>query len=158
MLYFLRHAEAEDRAISDQARALTAKGREQADAVGTFMKTAGLQPALILTSPYVRARETAQRVSKKLGGVDVVEDDFLGCGMGLERLRAGIQPYFDQSDLLLVGHEPDFSHCLSGLLGAGSVCVNVRKASLTALALQGHHSPAVLEFCVPAKFIKRSLS
>ena len=63
--YFLRHADAELRADSDYQRRLTPKGLEQADKVGKFFVRCGLLPQLILTSPVVRALQTAKILWRK---------------------------------------------------------------------------------------------
>ena len=60
---FLRHAEAEDVAASDFGRRLTTKGLEQAAKVGKFCMRNGFVPDLIITSPVVRARQTAERIA-----------------------------------------------------------------------------------------------
>lgn len=155
-LYFLRHAEAVAMAAMDRERTLTLKGRGQAAVVGEFMKEAGLKPGRIISSPYLRAVETAEVVGAGLG-VEVVQEAVLGCGMGLDDLREGLRGHASTGDLLLVGHEPDFSHCISGLLGSPSACVNVRKASLTCLTLDTISSrQGILEFSIPVKLLKVS--
>ena len=55
LLYFLRHAEAEDEVTSDFDRKLTPKGLEQADKAGKFCVRFGLIPDVILSSPVSTA-------------------------------------------------------------------------------------------------------
>ena len=82
--YFLRHADAELRADSDYQRRLTPKGLEQADKVGKFFVRCGLLPQLILTSPIVRALQTAKIVAENLEKAEFSEAAWLACGMTAE--------------------------------------------------------------------------
>ena len=74
--YFLRHADAEQRADRDSERKLTPKGLEQAEKAGKFLVRCGLLPDAVLTSPIVRARQTAKIAADKLG-VKFQEVDWL---------------------------------------------------------------------------------
>jgi broad specificity phosphatase PhoE len=87
IIYFLRHADAEDFVDSDFTRKLTPKGHDQAERVGKFCKQNGIKPEVFLTSPLVRARETAEIVGKKTGVTPVIAD-WLACGMTPETLIA----------------------------------------------------------------------
>ena len=104
IIYFLRHADAEDFVDSDFTRKLTPKGHDQAERVGKFCKQNGIKPEVFLTSPLVRARETAEIVGKKIGAEPVIAD-WLACGMTPETLIAQLEPLTTKSSALLVGHE-----------------------------------------------------
>lgn len=114
MIYLLRHGEAEDRGagIDDAARRLTEKGERQALAAGMALRELGIEVDACLASPKVRARETA-RIAAEVLGVQVEETEALRGGRfdSLE-LVAG------RGDVLLVGHEPDFSEEVGRLTGA----------------------------------------
>jgi phosphohistidine phosphatase len=153
IIYFLRHADAEDFVDSDFTRKLTPKGHDQAERVGKFCKQNGIKPEVFLTSPVVRARETAEIVGKKIGVTPVIAD-WLACGMTPATLIEKLQPISTKSSVLLVGHEPDLSTAVSYLLGLTEpVNFPIRKASLTAINApwldQGSGS---LEFTLPPKF------
>ena len=153
IIYFLRHADAEDFVDSDFARKLTPKGHDQAERVGKFCKQNGIKPEVFLTSPLVRARQTADIVGKKTGVTPVIAD-WLACGMTPATLTEKLQPISTKSSVLLVGHEPDLSTAVSYLLGLPEpVNFPIRKASLTAIDApwldQGSGS---LEFTLPPKF------
>lgn len=157
-VYILRHAEAEDQAASDFARELTPKGRDQAARVGRFMGEQELAPELVLSSPYLRAWQTAEEVCEalKLGGP--TREPLLGCGMtpehGLGILR-GIEPHFQS--VLLVGHQPDLGEFMEGLLGTSAAggALHVRKASLAGFWVHSLRAGGgVLEFFLPARFMK----
>jgi len=65
-LYLLRHATAVDVALSDAERELTREGREEARIAGAALAELGVKVSHILTSPLVRARQTAEIVAKVL--------------------------------------------------------------------------------------------
>jgi phosphohistidine phosphatase len=114
VIYLLRHGEAEDReaAVDDAARRLTEKGERQARAAGMALRELGIGIDACLTSPKVRARETA-RIAAEVLGVEVEETEALRGGpFDALELAAG------RGDVLLVGHEPDFSAEVGRLTGA----------------------------------------
>jgi phosphohistidine phosphatase len=113
VIYLLRHGEAEDAVGGDDAgRRLTEKGERQALAAGTALRELGIGIDACLSSPKVRARETA-RIAAEVLGVQVEETAALRGGRfdSLE-LAAG------RGEVLLVGHEPDFSEEVGRLTGA----------------------------------------
>ena len=152
--YFLRHADAEPRASSDHERKLTPKGLEQSEKAGKFMARAGLLPEIILTSPVVRARQTAKIVSEKLGA-EFSEVDWLACGMTTETCLLELKALQGKASVLLVGHEPDFSETIAAMLGLkDSAAVKVRKASLTSVELQEFQAgEGQLHFLVPVRLM-----
>ena len=153
IIYFLRHADAEDFVDSDFTRKLTPKGLDQAERVGKFCKQNGIKPEFFLTSPLVRARETAEIVGKKIG-LEPAIANWLACGMTPETLIAQLDPLTTKSSLLLVGHEPDLSTAVSYLLGLNEpINFPIRKASLTAIdAPWLDQGSGTLEFTLPPKF------
>jgi phosphohistidine phosphatase len=116
-IILVRHAEAEDRALGtpDPERRLVPAGRRAARATGRALAALKVAPQRVVTSPYPRAYETAELVANELGGVQLVEDAAL-LGIEVGDLPALIERHGD--DLLLVGHDPDFSVLLSALTGA----------------------------------------
>ena len=115
-LYLLRHADAEGTRSTDAARELTPLGFDQAQAVGRFCVRSGIAPTLILTSPYRRARQTADCAGDALK-VAPQAVAFLASGMepeaGLEELHA----YQQLAEVMIVGHQPDLSLLAAALLG-----------------------------------------
>jgi phosphohistidine phosphatase len=153
--YFLRHADAELRADSDRERKLTPKGVEQAEKVGKFFVRCDLSPELILTSPFVRARQTAKIVAGSLENAEFSEAGWLASGMTAETCLMELKAVQEKASVLLVGHEPDFSETIAVVLGVEDpAAIKVRKASLTGVELidfragQGH-----LHFLVPARLM-----
>jgi phosphohistidine phosphatase len=122
VIYLLRHGEAEDAVAGDDAgRRLTEKGERQALAAGKALRELGMQVDACLASSKVRARETA-RIAAEVLGVAVEETAALRGGRfdSLE-LAAG------RGDVLLVGHEPDFSEEVGRLTGAN---VDLKKGGI----------------------------
>jgi phosphohistidine phosphatase len=113
MIWLLRHGDAED-GSPDTERPLTEKGREQARAVGTALKALGVELDACLTSPKVRAADMARIVCEQLEGVEpTLEPKLAGGPFDAEALAAGLG-----GDVLLVGHDPDFSMAVHDLTGA----------------------------------------
>lgn len=155
LLYLLRHAEAEPHCADDFSRRLTEQGFKQARRVGCFMKEQCLRPDLILTSPVVRARETAEVVSKLLGKADIAEVPWAACGMDPERALEELSAYSKFKSVLLVGHEPDFSSLITALIQLGrSPSIQVSKASLCCINLpRVQFGSGILQFLLPVKFL-----
>ncbi len=151
---FLRHAEAEPLSTTDAARRLTAKGLEQAARVAKFCLRAGLQPDLILTSPVVRARQTAAIVAEAWGQ-SAMEVPWLACGMSPLTCLSELSKLPRTESLLLVGHEPDISETVAMLVGLGTPeGLRIRKASLTAVDLPAFvKGCGQLQFLVPARLM-----
>lgn len=155
LLLFLRHAEAEAVSTGDFQRRLTVKGLEQAGKVGKFCVRTGLVPDLILSSPVVRAKQTAELVAEKLGGPELVILPGMACGMSPSTCLDELTPYSKFGTIMLVGHEPDFSGVISVLVGCeGMGAIRVRKASLTGVTtetlLPGRGQ---LQFAIPVRLM-----
>ncbi len=141
MIWLLRHGDAAE-GSPDESRPLTERGEEQARTAGLALARLGVRVELCLSSPRVRALETARLACEALG-VEVTVD---------QRLSGGP---FDPVDLigavedaLLVGHDPDFSMAIHSATGAqvrmrkggvagferGELKVLLRPAELAALA------------------------
>src|SRR5260370_8172594 len=87
-LYLLRHADAEEEAASDGERQLTGRGREQARPIGRFCARNDLYPEKIITSPLVRAQQTAKIVADELKVADRVQ----GCGFATPEMTPNAPP------------------------------------------------------------------
>lgn len=155
IVYFLRHADAEPHAGSDFERKLTPKGLEQSEKVGRFCARIGLVPEIVLSSPVVRARQTAEIVARKLGEVELLECSWLACGMRPETCAAELKNFSKFGEVLLVGHEPDFSSAITFFLGCENPgALKVRKASLTVLDLPApRQNTGELQFSLPVRLM-----
>lgn len=153
-LHLLRHAHAGDADRwdgPDALRPLSRKGRRQAERLGAFLVGAGVRPDRIITSPRVRAAETAAIVGAALG-LQPVEDDRLAGGCDLADLDALIVSA-GAREPMVVGHDPDFSALLSVLIGArGQV---MRKGALATVDVHRPLRPGegVLRWLVPPELL-----
>jgi phosphohistidine phosphatase len=156
LLYLLRHAEAEPHRPEDFSRKLTVQGEAQARVIGRFLHERELNPDLILTSPVVRARQTANIVAGELGTDVPTEASWLACGMNPERALAELSGYTRLDSLMIVGHEPDFSALVAHLLDLGSsASVNISKASLSCIEVSRPVAGSgVLKFLIPVKLLR----
>jgi phosphohistidine phosphatase len=121
MIYLLRHGEAEDGNGEDATRRLTAKGERQARDAGRALAALGAKIEACLTSPRVRAAETAKLACEALGTEPETATELAGGAFDSLALAAG------RGDVLMVGHEPDFSDEVARLTGAR---VKLRKGGL----------------------------
>ena len=124
-ILFLRHGIAEARETwegDDRARPLTGRGRKAMERTAVRLAELGVAPELIVTSPLVRARQTAEIAAAALGMDDrVVEDERLAPGFDAGGLRDLLEDRPVTAAVMLVGHEPDFSEIISELIGGGRV-------------------------------------
>jgi len=141
MLWLLRHAEAAD-GLPDDERPLTERGVRQAQAAGRALERMGIEIEVCLSSPKLRARQTAEAVCVPLGVEVTLEPALAGEPFDVRELTAGLE------HVLLVGHDPSFTLTLHDLTGAqarlhkgglagvkkGELVVLLRPAELRAIA------------------------
>jgi phosphohistidine phosphatase len=123
VIYMLRHGDAEQGDGDDAARRLTEKGERQSVAAGRAMAALGIEVDACLTSPKVRAAETARLACEAISTEPEVADELAGRFDALA-LATG------RGDVLLVGHNPDFKTEVGRLTGAN---VRFRKGGLAIL-------------------------
>jgi len=111
MIWLLRHAEAGD-GTPDAERKLTKKGKKQARNAGLALKAMGVKPEACFTSPKVRAADTARFACEPLRVEYTLEPKLAGGPFDAEALAAGLK------QVLLVGHDPDFSMAVHDATGA----------------------------------------
>ncbi len=154
-LFLLRHAHAGNpqRWQGDDAdRPLSDKGRGQAERLGRLLAAIDEPPDLFITSPKVRAEETARIVAAAVGAPVAVDarltgpldasvlDDILGAAGPVDRP-------------CIVGHDPDFSELLGELVGLPGL--PMRKGALARVDLPGR-APAgrgILRYLVPPELV-----
>jgi phosphohistidine phosphatase len=112
-LYLVRHAEAAG-GEPDELRPLTPAGREQARSLGERLRESGVRPDAILTSPLLRARETAALLARELG-VEAVPDDRLAPGATADQITSAVDGRGET--VVVVGHQPDCSRIAGALTG-----------------------------------------
>lgn len=149
-LYVIRHGRAIDHAelIEDGFRSLTPRGRREAEEVGRALRDAGVVFDAIITSPLVRAVETAELVAvgmKFEGGLDVAVE--LAPGRHPQSIvEEVLLPRADLGAVAVVGHEPQ----MSGLCGAllRRAVPSVAKGVAVRLAWEGPEAPAKFKWVI----------
>jgi phosphohistidine phosphatase len=112
VLWLLRHGDAAE-GSPDAERPLSEKGERQARAAGNALARLGVKVDACLTSPKVRAADTARLTCDPLGIEPQHEPKLAGGPFDAEALAAGLG-----DNVLLVGHDPDFSMAVHALTGA----------------------------------------
>jgi phosphohistidine phosphatase len=138
-IYLLRHGIAEDGQAgqADSERGLTAEGKKKLRMVLRTAATAGVQPTLILTSPYRRALQTAQLAAEVLEyGGELARSRALEPGARPDAVWEEIRVHKNETGVLLAGHEPLFSGLTAYLLGCPSLQIDFKKAGMACIELE----------------------
>ena len=131
-IYILRHAIAEQRGAGEDAqRSLTDDGRRKLHRVLERAAEARVAPSLILSSPYVRAVQTAEMAAQMLGyRKKIVLTDTLLPETAPEVFWTEIRGRRHESAILAAGHEPMLSATMAWLLGAPTMRIELKKGAL----------------------------
>jgi phosphohistidine phosphatase len=138
LVYVLRHGIADDAKPGepDSSRALTAEGRKKLIAVLDRAKKAGAAPAVILTSPYLRAKQTARLAAQAFECEgSMIETSALVPSGSPELVWDEVSEYRNEEQLMVVGHEPLLGELVSYLLDSPSLRVDMRKAAIVAISI-----------------------
>ena len=146
IVYFLRHGLAgvrEEWPGDDAGRPLTKKGIKNLVTQAKTLARLDLQLDVIITSPLTRAVQTADIVAGALKMVaQLQQDERLRPGFGRDELEQVLADHPQAKNIMLVGHEPDFSLTISALIGGGNVVLKkggLARTDITASApLQGN--------------------
>jgi phosphohistidine phosphatase len=153
-LYLLRHAHAGNSASwdgPDSERPLSPKGRRQTERLGAFLAERGFAPDAIVTSPKVRARQTAEILADAIG-IAFSVDDRLGGPLGAHTV-GDIAEHVGGTSVVLVGHDPDFSELCSSLSGAEYIPMKKGALARIDMALPVQPGGGVLRWLVPPELI-----
>ena len=132
-IYLLRHGIAEEQRAGarDSDRALTPEGKKRLRETLLVAKGAGVNPDLILTSPYRRARETAQIAAEVLGNrMPLVSVDALTPMGDIREAWTEIRIHKDVRSILLASHEPLVGLLTGFLLNVPQLAIDVKKGCL----------------------------
>jgi phosphohistidine phosphatase len=154
-IWLLRHAAAEDRSSSgrDEDRSLTPDGAKRARAVARGL--AALEPGIVLvvSSPYKRARQTAEPVLEALGlTAKLRESKALEPSRDPKEILTEIEGT-EAGGVLLVGHQPHLGALLGHLVTGGRLEMPMKKASVARITLEGH-GRGELRALLPAKVLE----
>ncbi|MEH2328952.1 phosphohistidine phosphatase SixA [Nostoc sp.] len=146
-LYLIRHGIAEDKGlgIKDEERSLTKEGRQKTEKVAQKLVKLGLNFDLILTSPLVRARQTAEiLIAEKLSSQLEESSHLAQDGQISSWLKDWLEPrnYSQNTQLAMVGHEPDLTSWAEILLwGEVKASLVLKKAGMIGIKLPETGSP-----------------
>ncbi len=133
-LWFLRHGEAEPHdARPDVDRRLTERGETQSRTAGRALAAAEITFQLVLTSPRIRALDTARLACEALGN-DFVIDDAISSEFSVGEALALAAAAGDEKRVLFVGHDPDFTQVVHDLTGAR---VDFKKGGVVGVRMLG---------------------
>lgn len=125
-LILWRHAEAEEFAASDLARALTTRGRKQAQNVAKWLRTRLPDDALVLASPATRTIQTAETLSDQYRVIRELAPD----ASADDVLNAAGWPKGVAQTVVIVGHQPTLGHVAARLLGHSEASWPLKKAGV----------------------------
>ncbi|HSF57309.1 MAG TPA: phosphohistidine phosphatase SixA [Candidatus Binatia bacterium] len=165
-LYLMRHgiAVAGDQPgmESDSARPLTPKGVKRMRREANGLRRLGISFDTILTSPLVRARQTADIVAETLGLKSRLEEiSELAPETSVDHLVAGLARFHDREDLLLVGHNPLLIRAFSFFIsGKDNLEIALKKGSLGCVETDGlpPGGPGTLHWLLTPKQLRRFAS
>jgi phosphohistidine phosphatase len=151
-LFLLRHGKADwpDWTGPDDERPLTEEGVQEVGLVAAALKRLKVEPDFILTSPLPRALRTAEIVAETLG-LPVEQRVELEPGFEPGKCNA-ILASRDGADVMMVGHEPDFSIIIRALTGGR---VKLSKAAIAAIEVSEEMQTGRLRWLFPAKLLIR---
>jgi phosphohistidine phosphatase len=159
-LYVIRHAIAAERGAEypdDTRRPLTGDGISRFQKIVAGLEELEIDVEIVLTSPLLRARQTADLLSKGLRGhPTVVETRALSPGAAYKELMTELGRHARRSSVALVGHEPHLGETAARLVGCagrfdfrkGGVC----RIDVDALPPSG---PGRLQWFAPPKILVR---
>lgn len=138
-LYLIRHAEARpigEGIRDDSERPLTDVGQAQAVAIGAGLLRQGVRVSLLMSSPLVRARQTAEAIRGAWPVPDVAFRicDELAPGERRKRLARCLRGVEPGTGIGLVGHEPDLAEFASWLIGSRKARLHLSKAGVAYVA------------------------
>jgi len=157
LLYFLRHGKAGRRTEwsgPDSERSLTEEGVVLLEREALNLAALFAAPDLILTSPLVRASQTAAITARGYGAPrQVVMEELLAPGFGRKQLGKILNEHSNAATLMLVGHEPDFSLTAAALIGGARIVFGKGDFVVVSLPI-----PGVLEGMLVAHIPARVLA
>jgi phosphohistidine phosphatase len=156
-LYFIRHSDAENgTGKPDNDRELTESGKLKIKRAAEAWKTFNPLPDYIISSPLIRAVQTAEIVKKEFNfNEDIIKEHSLISGSRLEDLIAFVNNL--EGKIFLIGHQPDFSNAVSSLISTAGAAVEFKKTSIAKISFSAKAKlgRGTLEFLIPAKAFQK---
>jgi phosphohistidine phosphatase len=146
-LIILRHGKAETKGHKkDFDRELVERGFEQVRKAGELLKATEHLPAIVLTSPLVRAKQTAETFCEAAGIDGPIVQPWIASGMHPETALSELKAFAEHRRVMIVGHEPDLSDLIAWICGG---TVDLPTGSLAALELMPPTPKGHLVYLVP---------
>ena len=140
-LWFLRHGESEPHdARPDFDRRLTERGEEQSRSAGRALAALELSFQLVVTSPRVRALDTARLACEALG-CEPIADDRLGDGFDVHDALELAYAAGEAKRVLFVGHNPDLVQIVGDLAGG---TIELKKGGVAAVRRHGRRGELIV--------------
>ncbi len=163
-IYLVRHGIAVEglmRGITrDSERPLTDEGIEETKMVARGLKCIGVKPDVIVASPLIRAKQTADILHAELGG-ELTTSDSLCPGVTPSNVYKFLKKYSESNELFLVGHEPDVGDLVKSMVGAGyEFTLPFKKAGVCCVEVHDLPPtlPGTLKWLVTPKIFSQLLS
>ncbi len=147
-IHIIRHAEAIERSpdIPEEHRYLTCRGRSRFRRVAKRLKKLGIAPDIILTSPLIRAVQTADILAEVLSHTgSVIVTPLLSPGFHLKHLQEVLRTHSGAGEIALVGHEPDLGEVVRALMETEVPC-SVKKGGVVSFSLTNGKGTNAVEF------------
>ncbi len=157
-IYFLRHANAGEQKLNpakDDLRPLDKLGIEQSHIVGRTLAALNLKLDAIISSPLVRAHQTASIVADEIGYQEaIITNDALRHDSTYEQFEQLLAHYGDKEAILMVGHRPSQTEFLNRLVAGGDTGpIDFKKGAIARVDKEGS-KPAVLKWLMPPKLVR----
>ena len=155
-IILLRHAKAEPHGLpeGDSERALVSKGIEQSRRAGEYLRVSGLLPEIVLTSPLLRAKQTAEHFCKSAQLPGPVIQSWLAFGMHPDVALRELIAFSEFKRVCLVGHEPDFSSFIAWVTNGEGGAVEVRKGAIALIEIKPPSRAGILRFLIPQRLMQ----
>lgn len=155
-IYLLRHAIAEEQkpGSPDRNRALVPEGKKKLKEILRLARQADVAVSLILTSPYRRARETADLVAELLSTeAEMLEVSSLQPDGDAEAVWDEVRVHKDVDSIMLVSHEPLLSAIAAYLLNSPAFRIDFKKGALLRIDIEsfGPQPHGVLRWMITSK-------
>ncbi|HXJ79427.1 MAG TPA: histidine phosphatase family protein [Candidatus Methylomirabilis sp.] len=153
-LLILRHAAARPGSpdVADEDRPLSSRGRKRFKKAAKGLAEIVGTPDLLLTSPLLRARQTA-KIAGKVWKLGLTEEPLLAGGSP-EALVQAMTEHPKDSVVALVGHEPDLSRLLAHVVGGAGERFPFKKGGAALVELDGTDGAGRLIWFMPPRCLR----
>jgi phosphohistidine phosphatase len=158
IIYFLRHASAGESLINpkkDEKRALDKEGIEQCGYVGRALVALDVQVDVLISSPLKRATQTASLVGNEMGYEGKLQiEAALRPAAAIADFRTMLEKYKSQESIMVVGHNPNLSHFLGGMIGESGRIASVELKKGAVARVDMRRSSGSLMWCLTPKALR----